>query len=61
LCDDSGLIEIRSKEITLRLLDKAAIKSDKTKWQLINIILPIFIILIFGYLNAQVRKRKYAA
>ncbi len=61
LCDDSGLIEIRSKEITLRLLDKAAVKSDKTKWQLINILFPILIILFFGYLNAQVRKRKYAA
>lgn len=61
LCDDSGLIEVRGKEIALRLLNKAKIKKEKTQWQLINMITPVLLILLFGGVNAWVRKRKYAA
>jgi ABC-2 type transport system permease protein len=61
LCDESGIIEVRGKEITLRLLDKARIKQEKTKWQLINTLLPVALIVLFGYINLIIRKRKYAA
>jgi len=60
LCDDSGIIEVRSKEVTLRLLDKAKIKREKLFWQFINIGLPIILILIFAVANNFYRKRKYA-
>ena len=60
LCDDSGIIEVRGKEITLRLLNKAKIKSEKFQWQLINMIVPIVLILLFGFVNGYVRKRKYS-
>jgi ABC-2 type transport system permease protein len=60
LCDDSGIIEVRSKEVTLRLLDKAKIKREKLFWQFINIGLPIILILIFAVANNYYRKRKYA-
>lgn len=59
LCDDSGLIEVRGKEITLRLLNKGKVKKEKLQWQLVNMILPLVLILIFGGINAYVRKRKY--
>ena len=59
LCDDSGIIEVRSKEITLRLLDKGKVKKDKTFWIAINIGLPIILILVFGLINQFIRKRKY--
>lgn len=58
LCDDSGIIEVRSKEVTLRLLDKAKIKREKLFWQFINIALPIILILIFAIANNFYRKRK---
>lgn len=61
LCDDSGIIEIRSKEITLRMLDKGKVKKERTFWTLLNIGLPISLILFFGLINKWVRKRKYAA
>ena len=60
LCDDSGIIEVRSKEVTLRLLDKAKIKREKLFWQFINIGLPIILILFFAIANNFYRKRKYA-
>ena len=67
--DESGLIEVRTKEINLRLLDKARISapkqegewlSEKTYWQILNTILPILSIILFGVLNNVIRKRKYA-
>jgi ABC-2 type transport system permease protein len=59
LCDDSGIIEVRSKEVTLRLLDKAKIKKEKAFWQFFNIVLPIALIALFALGNNIYRKRKY--
>ena len=36
LCDDSGLIGVRARELTLRLLDKKKLKNERLKWQLMN-------------------------
>jgi ABC-2 type transport system permease protein len=60
LCDDSGIIEVRSKEVTLRLLDKAKIKKERLFWQFINLVLPVVLIVIFALSNNFYRKRKYA-
>jgi ABC-2 type transport system permease protein len=59
LCDDSGLISVRSRELTLRLLDKKKVKAEKTKYQVINTVLPLLIVLIFGFIYHLRRKRKY--
>ena len=60
LCDDSGLITVRSRELTLRLLDKKKMKNERLKWQIINTGLPLLVILVFGIAYSVVRKRKYA-
>lgn len=66
--DESGLIDVRSKEIGLRLLDKARINSpkqegewmsEKTKWQLFNTAVPVLIVILFGVLNSLYRRYKY--
>ena len=59
LCDDSGIIEVRGKEIQLRLLDKGKVKKDRNFWIAINIGLPILLIILFGLSNQYIRKRKY--
>ena len=61
LCDNSGILEVRGKEITLRLLNKAKIKHDRLQWQLINTITPVLLVLLFGIINQFIRKRKYEA
>lgn len=45
------LIELRAKDYKLRLLDKSKIKSKsaKVKWQLFNVLAPIFLIMIIGF------------
>lgn len=59
LIDDSGILNMRSREFKLRLLDKSKILEERTKWQLINTVLPIIFILIFAVLLAYTKKRKY--
>ncbi|MFN3444768.1 MAG: gliding motility-associated ABC transporter substrate-binding protein GldG [Bacteroidia bacterium] len=61
LCDDSGIIEVRAKEIKLRLLDKGKLKTERLKWQMVNMIIPIAIMMIFGLVNKIIRKRKYTS
>jgi ABC-2 type transport system permease protein len=59
LCDDSGLMSVRSKKLKIRLLDKKILKNDKFDWQLINTILPIGLILFFGIAHYFDRKKKF--
>ncbi|MFN5921494.1 MAG: Gldg family protein, partial [Bacteroidota bacterium] len=59
LCDDSGIIEVRAKEITLRLLNKSKIKRERTYWQTINTVFPVLLVLLFGIINRYIRQRKY--
>ena len=60
LLDEDGIINIRSKEVKIRPLDSVKIKSQKLTWQMINLVLPILIIVIFGIIKYFIRKRKYA-
>jgi ABC-2 type transport system permease protein len=59
LADKEGLIDIRSKNVKLRLLDKSQIKKERIKWQVINGLLPIVLIIAFGLIKNIIRKRKY--
>ncbi|MCX6176655.1 MAG: gliding motility-associated ABC transporter substrate-binding protein GldG [Bacteroidetes bacterium] len=59
LIDDNGLIEIRAKEKTLRLLDNEKTRLEHTYWQWFNIIAPLLSMMIFGMANNIYRKRKY--
>ncbi len=60
MLDRSGLIEARSKSVKLRLLDQARIESERGKWQLINVVVPIALLFLFGVIFHLWRKRKYA-
>jgi gliding-associated putative ABC transporter substrate-binding component GldG len=60
LLDDNGLINIRSKDLDLPLLDKEKVYSHYTSIQIQTIGLPILILGVFGLLFVYLRKRKYA-
>ncbi|MNK90847.1 ABC-type uncharacterized transport system [compost metagenome] len=60
LLDDTGLINIRSKDVELPLLDKEKVYESYTFTQFITIGVPILILLIFGLLFTFIRKRKYS-
>ena len=60
LLDDNGLINIRSKEVDLPLLDKEKVFENYTQTQIITIGFPILTLLIFGVVFTFLRKRKYS-
>ncbi|MFH6991883.1 gliding motility-associated ABC transporter substrate-binding protein GldG [Flavobacterium sp. FlaQc-48] len=59
LLDDTGLINIRSKDVNLPLLDKEKVYKNYSFTQFITIGLPILILLVFGFVFTYIRKRKY--
>jgi ABC-2 type transport system permease protein len=59
LVADNGIMELRSRELKLRLLNSAKIKAEKFKWQLINIAGPIILVIIAGLLYSYFRRRNY--
>ena len=60
LVDGEGLIDIRSRELKVRLLDMTKINQERVKWQVINTLVPIALIIALGFVMAFVRKQKYS-
>lgn len=60
LTSKNSIIKTRNKEIVLRLLDEKKVDSEKLKWQLINIALPIFLVILAGLVYQQIRRYQFA-
>lgn len=60
LLDKSGLMTVRNKEFRLRLLDPTLVEKEKTNIQLINTVVPVLFIVVFGFIKYYLRRRKYA-
>lgn len=59
LVSNTNLFESRNKDFVLRLLDKTKVTDQRVRWQFVNVVLPILIILIAGAFFQWKRKRKY--
>ena len=59
LVEGEGMIDIRSRELKVRLLDTAKIDQERTKWQ-VNTLVPIALIIALGFVMAFIRKKKYS-
>jgi ABC-2 type transport system permease protein len=59
LVDDNGLMQLRSREMKLRLLDRSAIRKNRILIQASNILLPVIVVVIAGFIYSFMRKRKY--
>jgi gliding-associated putative ABC transporter substrate-binding component GldG len=60
LLNDGGIMETRNKDFVLRVLDTKKVDEQKTFWQIINSAVPVLLVLIFGFIYQQIRKRKYS-
>ena len=60
LVDGEGLIDIRSREFKVRLLDPDKIVNQRLRWQLVNILVPTGLVVILGLILAAIRKKKNA-
>ena len=59
LMEGEGLISVRSRELKIRLLDINKVNGNPIMWQLINVVLPSALMIIFGIVLSILRKKKY--
>lgn len=59
LCDDEGLMTIRSRELQMRLLDRESIQNKRFVIQFMNVLLPVILLSIFGLLILFIRRKRY--
>ncbi|MBC7777883.1 MAG: gliding motility-associated ABC transporter substrate-binding protein GldG [Phycisphaerae bacterium] len=60
LIEPNGVIEARSKEVKLRLLNTVRAKDEQNFWRGLNLALPLLFLGVFGWLFNWLRKRRYA-
>jgi len=60
LLDDNGLINIRSKDVDLPLLDTQKVYDNYTSAKLVTVGLPLLLLALFGALFTYLRKRAYS-
>jgi ABC-2 type transport system permease protein len=62
MTDDTGIMELRSREFRLRLLNPEITGRKKTamKWKLVNSVVPPVLVMIAGVIIFMVRKRRYS-
>lgn len=60
LLDDEGLLQLRSREVKLRLLDKKKVAQQGNTWKAINLGYPLAIIIVLGLVQFYIRKKRYA-
>lgn len=61
LANKNNILDARAKDYTLRLLDVKKTADQKGTWQLINIVVPVLLVCLFGFIYQWWRKRKYTA
>lgn len=59
LLDDTGLINIRTKDVSLPILDRESVEDNYSQTQMLTVALPIVLLGIFGFLFTYLRKKKY--
>jgi ABC-2 type transport system permease protein len=52
-------MELRSRELKLRLLNSQMVKQEKLKWQMINLAGPVIIVIFGGLFYSYFRRKKY--
>jgi ABC-2 type transport system permease protein len=60
MIDDTKLVSIRSRELKIRLLDRKRVVDEKLRWQVLNVVMPVVLIILFGIVKNYLRKRKFA-
>ena len=59
LCDDEDILQVRSKDFKMRLLDANRLVREKKFWQVLNVALPLLMVLLLGTVLTLVRRWRY--
>lgn len=61
LTNANNILEARSKEFKIRLLNQVKIQEEKLFWQLINVAGPLLLLIVFAILHTFWRKKRYTS
>lgn len=59
LCDNDGWTELRNKKYIPTLLSKSKIRNERNFWQWLNLVAPVLLLLISGFIYSIYRNKKY--
>jgi gliding-associated putative ABC transporter substrate-binding component GldG len=59
LLDDEGMLDLRSREVKLRLLDRKKAADHRGKWQAINVVVPLLVLFAFALLHRYLRRKRF--
>jgi ABC-2 type transport system permease protein len=59
LLEEEALIDVRTRELKMRLLDSQKINQERSFWQALNMLAPVLLIILFGMIKQYRRKKKY--
>lgn len=60
LVEPEGIIAARTKQFQIRPLNKIKVQNEKTKWQVINILVPVVLFSILGMVWISIKKRTFS-
>jgi ABC-2 type transport system permease protein len=60
MLDDFSLIDIRTKTITMRVLDTEKVNKEKDFWKSLNVAFPLIAIILLAIGQVFIRRRRYA-
>ena len=60
LNDEAGIMQLRNRSVQLRLLDKVKLREEKSYWQLLNVVAPMILVLLFGVSYNFIRRYRYS-
>jgi ABC-2 type transport system permease protein len=59
LNDETGIMQLRSRTVQMRLLDKVKLREEKSFWQWLNLVVPLVVVLLFGTAYNVIRRYRY--
>lgn len=60
LCDDEGWMQLRGRSLSLYLLDKTRLKTERAGWEMLNLLLPLVFVGCGGVIFSWVRRRRFS-
>ncbi|MCL6257890.1 gliding motility-associated ABC transporter substrate-binding protein GldG [Aquiflexum sp. TKW24L] len=60
LVEPEGIIATRTKQFQIRPLNKIKVQNEKTKWQVINILVPVILFSILGIVWIAIKKSAFS-
>lgn len=61
LVDGESLLDIRSREFKIRLLDPDKKVNQRLRWQMVNILIPTGLVILLGVVMSLIRKKRFGS